>query len=95
MSANDGGDPVRLSREPVEKPTVRRGPEAWIRREDIRIIERSDDDMRATFTVDQSPFRLTYHDARMSSTRSSDWAFTVQSDVVVTWERISDASSQK
>lgn len=38
MSANDGGDPIRLSRAPVPKPHILRGDWAWIAREETDAI---------------------------------------------------------
>lgn len=82
MSANDGGDPVRLSKAPVERP--------WIMRGTIYPLEQSPE-VRAgdliTFTLGAGQFAVTYHRIEVVAMLGGvQPECFVREDDLVTWE---------
>jgi hypothetical protein len=91
MSSNDGGDPIRLSKEPVEKPPLPRGFTLILRPRDAPRAAAGD---KITVTVDRSGFRITMHDVTVDFEGEAHTSVNVRPDTVITWERLSDLAPQ-
>lgn len=81
----NGGPPIVLSREPVEKPEIVRGP-YWFRENGHEHEFHSDGTV--TFTVDGSDFDITYHRTHHNRDAEGYVFVTIAPDTVVTWVRL-------
>lgn len=91
MSANDGGDPIRLSKAPVEKPEIVRGrmvvwPELLDGPAEVGGV--------VGFTIKRGAFQITTHACRVVAVRENLIHLDVGPDTVVTWDRVPGASAQ-
>lgn len=76
MSANDGGDPIRLGKEPVPKPSILRGDWLFPNRDGHSIGD------RITITAGV----VTYHDVEVIDLISGDPVMRILPDTVATWD---------
>ncbi len=93
MSANDGGDPIRLSKAPEPRPRIPRGivsvPGYGGDRENRPVAGETADFSLRILDDAGAAYEARYHGARAVSVEDGDNAlFDVGPDVVVTWERI-------
>lgn len=84
MSANDGGPPIRVSREPVDRPRIPRGrtfvPIA------IFDVPPKPGDIITFPWARRDGFTLTFHDVEVQGMRDSDLIIDIGPEVVVTWD---------
>lgn len=94
MSANDGGDPIRLGKEPVPKPKIPRGRTTVAKMTLDRVPLLGE---TGTFFWRRKDADLTYHDVRAIDETATDIVFDVTPYTVVTWEivSISDQSGDR
>lgn len=82
MSYNDGGDPIRLSKAPVEAPPILRGM--------LKLPRSYCPHPRETLTWVQmvGDIRLTYHDCKVAALWDDEVVVYVRPETTVTWERV-------
>lgn len=85
MSANDGGDPIVLRKEPVERPVIIRG---WYAIE-LQAHEKPVKGQPFTFTGRRDGFLVTFHDVIVDDVTPPYAQIYVGENTVVTWEKVS------
>jgi len=83
MSANDGGDSIQLSREPVPKPVIPRG--RTLVPAELFNSDRVIGD-RVTFSWRRKDADLTFHEAPIIGFSFDDVIVDVLPETVVTWD---------
>jgi hypothetical protein len=83
MSANDGGDPIQLSRAPVPKPVIPRGRTS-VPKMTLSAVPLLGE--AATFFWRREDADLTFHNVRAIDETATDIVFDVTPYTVVTWD---------
>lgn len=86
MSANDGGDPIVLGKEPVERPDIPRGQ--CVASLEHHLGDGLYLDLRQTITTETGGFAITFHNVEVSRVNGRWVHFFVALDDVVTWEKL-------
>lgn len=84
MSANDGGDPIRLSKAPVPKPVIPRG-RTLVPKVSLPMVSPRPGEL-GSFFWRRGEFDLTFYNVRAIDETATDIVFDVTPYTVVTWE---------